>query len=575
MRLLLCVVIGCSLAGRAAAAEAWPDLAAANLIDLQLLSRFRDEGLVPSPPASDAAFLRRLWLSTIGQLPAPAEVRAFLADKRPDKRAHQIEALLAHPLHAALWATRFGELTGNTLARLEGPDELKPKRAKMWHDWLRRRFAENVPCDQLVRGILAATSRGALDLEAWIDDEAALVLAARQGFDADYAARPQLDLFWRRELVDGAYPAEDLAERVASSFLGVRIGCARCHNHPFDRWKQADYRGFVAVFQGVRFDLSPELRIAVARRIDARRALAAAGQDVPAPLPRVREVFVSAPPPAPEASAPRLLGGPAIAAGTDPRVALADWLADPANPYFARNLVNRVWAHHFGRGLVEPLDGFSQFNPPAHPELLALLAADFVDHGYDLGRLERLILNSTVWQLSSEPNDTNRAGATAFSRAYVRLPPAETVVDMWRAATGAAADFGPSVPGGIRDVEIGPSRLGSQRWDRLLDLFHRAERTQTCDCGPGRAPSIRQSLALMCDADLLGDLSAGDLPALVAALPDDAQLLEELFLRTLSRLPTADERAVLADVATADDRQAAFTDILWALVNTQEFITNH
>jgi hypothetical protein len=250
-----------------------------------------------------------------------------------------------------------------------------------------------------------------------------------------------------------------------------------------------------------------------------------------------------------------------------------DWLNEPQNPFFARNFVNRVWAHHFGRGLVEPLDGLSDKNTATHPCVLDALAADFVDYGYDIRRLERLILNSTTWQLSAEPNDANRSDQGYFSRAYVRMPPAETVIDMWQSATSIAVDFGDGVPEGIRAVEVGPSVIADPHWNGFAKLFGRSARTQTCDCTPSNSPSIRQTLALMSDSDLLGNLSGS---ALLDCELADNELLDELFLRTLSRLPSDEERrAAIEAVGAAENRRQAFEDVLWALVNSQEFITNH
>lgn len=590
-RILL--LLGCWLTMPLAAADesaqppatslSWPKLEVANFIDERIFSRLRELETVPSPLSTDAEFLRRLSLTTIGQLPTADEVRSYLADDRPDKRVLKIEELLGHNLRAALWATRFSDLTGNSLKTLEGPDELKPKRAKMWHDWLQRRFEANVPYNKIIREILTATSRAGRDVDSWIDEEAAIILSARSGFDASYADRVGLDLIWRRDDVDGKYPAVELAERVASSFLGVRINCARCHKHPFDRWTQNDHRAFAGVFAAVRFDMSPELRARLAERIDERRRRAAAGGEVGAPLPRIREVYVAASPSS--TSVPftvKALGGPEFSlsadgnAPRDYRGALMDWLDDPQNPFVAKNIVNRVWAHHFGRGLVEPLDGFSASNPPSHPALLDELATEFITHGYDLRWLERLILNSTTWQLSSEPNDVNRADNRYFSRAYIRLPAAETVIDMWLAATGAPVDFGATVPVGKRAVEISPNHLGVQRWDNLFDLFGRSARTQTCDCTPRQNPSIRQSLALMCDTNRLDEASFGARTVMFQAALRGDNLLDEMFLRTLSRFPTDEERAaVLESISTANDKHQVLEDLFWALLNTQEFITNH
>jgi hypothetical protein len=559
----------------------WPELTTANYIDDHIFGRLRELRIVPSPLASDTEFLRRVTLTTTGQLPTADEVRSFVADRAPDKRARKIDELLSHKLHAAVWANRLSEMTGNSLDTTEGPDELKPKRAKMWHDWLRARFETNTPYDVLVRQILTATSRGEESIDAWIDEETSLVRATREGFSSRYADRPTLDLFWRREAPNADYPVEALAERIASNFMGVRINCAKCHQHPFDRWTQDDYRSFVNVFSQVRFDMSPALRTAFADRLQNRRDLIAAGEEPGPPPPRLREVYVrpsaNGPSSSPPTPAPKSLGGQEIpAAASDYRATFMDWLGDPQNPFFARNIVNRVWAHHFGRGLVEPLDGFSTANPPSNPELLDALATDFVRHGYDLRHLERLILNSSTWQLSSEPNATNTDDHTHFARAYVRMPPAETVIDMWHGATGIVTNFGDDVPAGVHAVEIGPNRLSDKRWDRVLKLFGRSARTQTCDCEPPAGPSIRQTLAFMNDPGLVADLSTGRLKTLLDSKRSDDEILDELFLSTLSRWPTAEERTATAQALQTSEARAQFwEDALWGLLNTREFITNH
>lgn len=565
-------------------------------IDQRVLERLRDDGITPSPLSSDTEFLRRLTQTTIGQLPAPDEVRDFLADDRLDKRQRKIDELLDHPLHAAMWATRFCEMTGNADESLEGPDELKARRAKMWHDWLRRRFAANTPYDELVRAILTATSRAEGETpEQWIDREAALVHAAKEGFDAAYADRPTLELAWRRSVNGGGYPSEEMAERVASSFMGVRIGCAKCHPHPFDKWTQQDYRAFANVFSQVRFDLSPDVRAALADRLDERRSLRARGEAPAPPLPRLSEVYLAEKPhmlldDASGAPLPaKALGGPVLeeivrTAGNDEagrgsvdlRVRLMDWLDEPDNPYFARNIVNRVWAAHFGFGLIEPLDGFSTTSAPMHEALLQELADDFVEHGYDLRRLERQILNSSTWQASSTPNDTNRTDRRDFARAYARMPPPHVVADMWHLAVDVPHQFGDDVPAGSRAVEIAPSRLKGTRWEALLELFGRNQRLQACDCSPPPGPSIRQTLALMCDSTLLDGLPLGRARRLSAGELSDERVVDELFLSTLSRFPDAEERdAAMAHLASAADRSTACEDLLWSLINTQEFITIH
>lgn len=563
-----------------------------NVIDDHILKGLRAGGLTPSARSSDVEFLRRLTINAIGQLPTSDEVRVFLADTHPDKRARRIDELLAHPLHAAVWATKFCELTGNSRSTLGGPDEIKAKRAKMWHDWLRRRFERHAPYDDIVRGILTATSREGAGIDDWIDRETELIQSARDGFEAAYADRASLDLFWRRDSGQGRYPVEESAERVASGFMGIRIGCARCHQHPFDRWTQNDFNAFANVFGQVRFDMSPDLRTALADRLDRRRVGRSAGEAVGPPPPRLSEVYLAAKPVelrdaiSNERLLAKALGGPVIGSGdeqtassahpTDYRVELMEWLNQEDNPYFATNIVNRVWAHHFGKGFVEPLDGFSAANPPSHPELLANLAADFVAHDYDLQRLERLILNSSTWQMSSTPNESNRSDERHFSRAYMRMPSPEALVDMWIAAVGVTGEFGPDVPAGIRAVEIAPSRLNDTEWDRLLSLYGRRLRASTCDCETPSGPSIRQTLSLMSDPFLLRKLEEGKVKQILAAKMSDGAAVNELFLSSLSRYPSEEERAAAYEhLSEAEDRDQAYVDLLWSLINSQEFITNH
>jgi hypothetical protein len=313
------------------------------------------------------------------------------------------------------------------------------------------------------------------------------------------------------------------------------------------------------------------------------------------PLPRLSEVYLTEKPRAllDEATHKQLpakaLGGPVLepqrAAASDEatrrgvpdlRAALMDWLNRPDNPYFARNIVNRAWAMHFGRGLVEPLDGFSAATVPTHAALLEELADDFVAHDYDLRRLERLILNSATWQLTSTPSDSNRTDRHLFSRAYVRIPPAHVVTDMWHTAVDVPPEFGNDVPAGTRAVEIAPSRLNGTPWNQLLELFGRSPRTQPCDCAPPPGPSIRQTLALMCDPTLLGKLPHGLARRLGESELSDERIVDELFLSTLSRCPTADERTTaVAHLSTIVDRHAACEDLLWSLINTREFVTIH
>jgi hypothetical protein len=554
----------------------YPAVPEANYIDREVFAKLRQLSIVPSEPASDAELLRRVTLDVIGTLPTPDEVRAFVADRTADKRARKIDALLAHPMHAALWATKFCDITGNNLDVLEDPPELRPKRAKMWHDWFRKRIADNMPYDKIVRGVLTATSRDGLAIDRWIEREVALNEAVKKGFKTDYADRPGLDLFWRREVT-----LQQTAELTATAFLGVRLECAQCHKHPYDRWTQTDYRAFVNIFTQTRFDSSPEVTEAVVNLLEARRQ-APAGKAGP-PIPRLREVYVAdhpsglqSHPVTDEPLPPKALGGPELDFKGDARAKLCDWLVRPDNPFFARVFVNRVWAHYFGKGLIDPVDNFSMVNPPSNEQLLSALARDFVEHKYDIRRLERTILTSRTYQLSVIPNATNRHDRNNFAHAYPRRLMAEQVADVLNAALGVKENFGPNVPPGARAIEIAPNRVQDRQLANIFRIFGRPARTTTCDCERSSEPAVPQTLFLMSDPVLLKKITSGRLKQLLEARKSESEVVEELFLATLSRFPSEMEKqAALEHVKAAKNRQAGFVDTLWALINTREFILNH
>ncbi|MGO9465218.1 MAG: DUF1549 and DUF1553 domain-containing protein [Isosphaeraceae bacterium] len=558
-----------------------PDVPECDVIDGEVFAKLRALGVAPSGPAADAEFLRRLTLDVIGTLPSPQEVRAFLCDRAPDKRSKKIDELLAHPMHAALWATRFLDITGCDVGALEGPDDLRPRRARLWHDWFRERFAENMPYSEIVRGVITATSRDGADPDRWVEQEAARLIALKAGSATDYASKPGLDLYWRRFAGDDFITVEPLAERTAAAFLGVRIECAQCHKHPFDRWTQADYRAFANIFAGVRFGLSPEGLSATARLLDRRRKSAPNGT-LP-PIPRLRETYVSeypsrrlADPATGRPIAPKALGGPELPSAGDPRERFFGWLTQPGNPYFARSIVNRIWAVYFGTGLVDPVDGFSVANPPSNARLLEALAAGFVAEKFDIRRLERSILRSRAYQRSSEPAGGNLDDRGNFARALPRTMMAEVLVDALNQALGVAGDFGPDAPKGARAIEIATNRVASPDLARVFRIFGRPARVAVCDCERPSKPALPQALFLMTDAALFDKIKSGRVKALAASDRCDALAVEELFLATLSRLPDDDEsRAALDRLRMRTDRASGLIDVLWALINTREFMLNH
>jgi len=558
-----------------------PEVPRCDVIDREVFAKLRSLGIAPSKPASDAEFLRRVTLDVIGTLPAPQEVRAFLYDGALDKRSKKIDELLAHPMHAALWATRFLDITGCDVGAMEGPDNLRPRRARMWHDWFRKRFADNTPYSEIARGVITAASRDCGDADAWAAREAARMIALKNGAANDYASKPGLDLYWRR-FSNGEYvAAEPLAERTAAAFLGVRVECAQCHKHPFDRWTQGDYRAFANVFADVQFGLSAEGLSATARLLERKRKSDPNGT-LP-PIPRLSETYVSdrpsrrlTDPATGRPFAPRALGGPELPVSGDPRERFFAWLTEPDNPYFARSFVNRVWAVYFGVGLVDPVDGFSVANPPSNARLLDALAAGFVAHGYDVRRLERSILSSRAYQRSSDPCDLNLDDHGNFARALPRPMMAEVLVDVLNTALGVAGDFGPDAPKGSRAIEIATNRVASRDLARVFRVFGRPARVAICDCERPGKPSLPQTLFLMTDAALLDKIKSGRLKELVGSDGCDAEVVEEMFLATLSRRPDDDEaRSALDHLRNRPDRARGFADLVWALINTREFVLNH
>src|SRR5262249_8579963 len=300
-------------------------------------------------------------------------------------------------------------------------------------------------------------------------------------------------------------------------------------------------------------------------------------------LPHVREVYVSNQPlrrlPHPtttEPLRPKALGGPELDYEGDARVKLADWLTRPNNPFFARALVNRVWAHYFGIGLVNPVDNFSVANPPSNEKLLDALAADFVEHGYNIRRLERIVLASRTYQLSALPNESNANDRGNFARARVRRLMAEGGVDVLNAALGTQEECGPGLPGGARAIEIAPNRVQDGHLATIFRIFGRPARTLTCDCERSQEPAVPQTLFLMSDPALLAKIEKGRLQALLDEQKPDETIIEELFLATLSRFPDENEkRTTLEHLKNTGHRKKAFVDTLWALINTREFIVNH
>jgi hypothetical protein len=316
-------------------------------------------------------------------------------------------------------------------------------------------------------------------------------------------------------------------------------------------------------------------------RLEQRRQSRREGSTLPE-LPRLQEVFIAnRPRPLDDAASAgsvtaRTLGGPALPDNGDPRAALHQWLVRPDNSFFARSFVNRVWAKYFGKGLFDPVDAFSAANPPTHSELLDRLSADFVHSGYDIAHLERLILSSAAYQRSSLPSLNNAADQQNISHARVRPLLAEALVDSLNAALETVDDFGKDVPVGSQAIELAPSHLADPVVSEVFRILGRGSRKSACDCDRASTPSLRQSLYLLSDAQILDKIRRGRLARLLAKNRTNEEIVEELYMATLARRPDAEEREfTLQHVESASDRTEALIDIAWALVNTREFVTNH
>ena len=493
----------------------WP---ANNDVDRLVWAKLQKMQIEPSGVADDATFFRRLFLDTIGTLPKPDEVRVFLADTRADRRNRAIDAVLARDEYADYWTLQWADVL------LLNRDKLGDRGAFEFHRWLREQFARNRPYNEWVRELIVASGRS---------DEHGPVN------------------FYR-----AVRTPEQLAEAVSQAFLGVRVQCAQCHHHPFEKWSQSDFYGMAGFFNGLE-------RKPVRTPADTKVELVyhAGYRETRMPL---TDVVVP--------TRPLGVGGADTGStGHDPRVRLANWLTDPSNPWFARLVANRLWKHFLGRGLVEPEDDLRSTNPATNEPLLDWLAQQVVEHSYDLKAVMRLILNSRVYQLTADPNDTNRDDEQNFSHHYVRRIPAEVLLDAISEVTGSPELF-PGRPRGTRAIELWDNRLPSY----FLDTFGRSERTSPCECGRSGEPTMAQALHLMNAPEVSAKIghATGRIARLLRASPPiaDAALIEELTLVTLGRLPTEKERNVAQGLFANTARRDAAEDYLWTLLNSYDFL---
>jgi hypothetical protein len=492
-----------------------------NFVDEKLAAKWKDLGLAPSPLCKDEEFLRRIYLDAIGTLPTPEEARAFLADSSPDKRAKAIDKVLERPEFVDFWALKWGDLL-----RINR-DLLQDKGMWSFHNWVRASLRDGKPMDQLAREVVTAEG------SSFTDGPANFFMTSRA-------------------------PA-DWSENTVQLFLGVRIQCARCHHHPFEKWTQDDYYGMTAFFARMGTKNSQEFGI----------------------FGRETVVYLK---PAGEATHPRkggvvkphALDGPEVEDPFDRRVKLAEWLTAPGNPFFARNLANRFWAYTMGKGLVEPIDDMRATNPPSNPELLDALAAELVKNKYDLKKFLRTVYSSRAYQLSADPSPGNEADASNHYHArYVRKRlTAEQLADALDFATGTREKY-VGLPLGTRAIQMPDTKVRSY----LMDVFGRPPRQITCECERTAQPNIAQALHLL-NGDFVNkkiEAAGGRVDVLVkksAATPN--ALIEELYLVTLSRPPRPKEMQQARDwLAKAPSLKEGAADLLWVLLNSREFMFNH
>ncbi|MCA9179041.1 MAG: DUF1549 domain-containing protein [Planctomycetales bacterium] len=498
--------------------ESLPDFTVRTYIDQLAADKWKKLGLRPSPPCDDATFLRRVTLDLCGRLPTAEEARAFLNDASEDKRETAIDRLLESPEYPAFFAMRWGAILRNS--RLAGADQA----AYAFHNWIKDMIARNRPYDEFVRGVVAAAGE-------WQD-------------------APAINWYWQTR----DDQLHSVTADTAQVFLGIRLQCARCHHHPYERWGQEDYYGLAGFF--------------------TRLGRKSFGQ--PPPYFASSQVTTGEKNPltgrTPE---PKYPDGdyPKFSPEEDPRHALVDWMAEPDNPFFSRVLVNRMWGHFMGRGLVHEVDDMRESNPPSNPALLDALARDFVQQRFDVKHIVRTIANSSVYQLSSEPTEHNLHDRQNFARFYARRLIAEVLLDAVDEATGVKTKFG-NIADSARAVDLPHEGFGSY----FLDTFDRPKRVSGCECERSSGATLAQVLLLANSDEIENKLAGGEgrIARHIADKTPAPEVIDDLYLSSLGRLPGSHEReTTIRYVESQENQRAALEDVLWTLLNSKEFLFNH
>ena len=546
-----------------------------NIIDEHVFNKLATLRIEPSPLCDDATFIRRVSLDAIGTLPTAAEVRDFLADTDSNKRTRLIEQLFERPEFVDFWALQLGDILQNRKER--DHDVRGAKGVRAMHQWLRSELATRASWRDIATSVLMA--KGSCDQEPAVG----FYIVTVGEKDADQS---------------------EVADSVAQAFLGTRIGCARCHNHPLEKYTQDDYYHFVSFFSRVTLDRKKpedggsELVVGTRHMLNLQRELQnkrvelqtlqqqqnGDAQKVDEALKRIadleRQIEETRKSPV-EVSQPRtgqrLAPQPldrsrnAIPPGDDPRQTLANWLTDPRNEQFSGAMVNRLWKHFLSVGLVEPVDDLRATNPPSNRPLWNTLNQEFVSSGYDLRHVMKLIMNSRTYQLASDSHESNFRDNQFYSHYYARRLSAEVLLDAICQATGVPEQFA-GYPLGVRAIQVPDPGVDSY----FLALFGRSERTTACACERKADVTLPQLLHLQNSDELYRKMKSpeGELAEICAAQADDNAVIDWLFLSTIGRLPRDEQRASVVELLKTGARQEVLLDVFWALLNSKEFTFN-
>lgn len=496
----------------------------ANLVDSAVFNKLRLLGIPPSQLSDDATFLRRVSLDIAGIVPNDEKVREFLASADPQKRDKLIEELLNSREYADHFANKWNFILRNKNSK--GEDTAG---SHLFHQWIWSSMYENKPYDRFVREIITASGEPLLN--------------------------PAVT--WYREVDQ----VEEQVEDTAQLFLGIRIQCARCHHHPFEKWSQNDYYSLAAFY----------------KRVGKKNIPGVAGGFRDRQIFHNEGVATANNPRSGAALKPAGLGSEVleIPAESDPRVKLADWMSDPKNPFFAKSVVNRYWKHFFNRGIVEPEDDMRETNPPSNPELLDNLAKTFIESGFDLKNLVRTICRSKTYQLSSLPNEYNASDKQNFSRYYPRRLSAEALYDAFHTVTKTSENFS-GMPAGTRALQL----VDSSKGPYFLKVFGMPQGDTACECERSQDANLAQSLHLLNSKEVQDKISKNGARAATLAADtkrSHAERMTELYQIVFARNPRPDELKVAVSYLDRhkDNPRIGYEDILWALINTKEFLFNH